>query len=115
MPMGRWEGQEGCMPERMEKATVPDNTALETLVSIVYVQACYPVSGLAQFWVSPEQPVDCDQHMADDVHDELRKLTQKLIIFDGILMSLPQSAIELEGIDTQSEYFQEMCHEFETE
>ena len=106
--------KEACKQEQKESST-PGDTALKTLVTTI--QASYPTSGLSQFWITPssEQPVDADQPMVDPVYEGLMSLTQKLIIFDGFDTSLPQSAIECEGIHTQSEYLKEACREYEKE
>ena len=101
---------------QLEKAATLDDAALETLVTSI--QASCPTSGLCQFWTTPscsEQPANADQPMVDAMHKGLMRLTQKLIDFDGSDTSLPPSAIECQGTDTESEYFKEVCCEYEKE
>ena len=49
------------------------------------------------------------------MHEGLMRLTHKLIVFDGSDTSLPPSALECQGTDTESEYFKEVCCEYEKE
>ena len=49
------------------------------------------------------------------MHEGLMQLTQKLIVFDGSDTSLPPSALEYQGTDTESEYYKEVCCEYEKE
>ena len=43
------------------------------------------------------------------------QVTRELIIWDGVNITLTQSAMELDGIETESEYMKELCSEFEQE
>ena len=96
----------------------PDDDTLTTLVQTI--ASTYPQSGLAHFWLTPSSdqadstlmPPLAEDH---DVQDGLLQLTHKLIIWDGINTALPQSAIELDGVNTETEYFKELCREFEQE
>ena len=54
-------------------------------------------------------------NLVDAMHEGLMRLTQKLIDFDGSDTSLPPPTIECQGTDTESEYFKEVCCEYEKE
>ena len=97
--------------QKKGKAATLDDAALKTLVTTI--QASCPTSGLCQFWTIPssDQPANVGQPMGDAMHEGLMRLTQKLIVFDGSDTSLPPSALECQGTDTESEYFKEVCCE----
>ena len=101
--------------EKKEQAATLDDAALETLVTTI--KASCPTSGLCQFWStqSSEQTASTAQPMVNAMHEGLMRLTQKLIVFDGSDTSLPPSAVECQGTDTDSEYFKEVCCEYEKE
>ena len=107
--------RKGPHRQKKEQAATLDDAALKTLVTTI--QASCPTSGLCQFWTIPssEQPAHVDQPMGDAVHEGLMRLTQRLIVFDGSDTSLPPSALECQGTDPESEYFKEVCCEYEKE
>ena len=96
-----------------EDSTATNDDALTKLVTTV--TTTFPKSGLTQFWSSCASTPDQTAHTHTQVHEGMLQLTRKLIIWDGNDTTLTQSAIELDGIDTESEYMKELCSEFEQE
>ena len=96
-----------------EDSTATNDDALTKLVTTV--TTTFPKSGLTQFWNSCTSTPDQTTHTHTQVHEGMLQLTRKLIIWDGNDTTLTQSAIELDGIDTESEYMKELCSEFEQE
>ena len=77
----------------------------------------FPECGLSHFWKGDSHKEDCnditDTEAVDtDISVGLARLSRKLVIFDGINTSLPLSANDLSDIDTEAEYFKELCHDY---
>ena len=102
-----------------EETTATDDNALAKLVTTV--TSTLPKSGLAQFWNTCTSAPDETRHSLtqeqaeQEMQEGMLQLTRKLIIWDGVNTTLPQSAMELDEIDTGSEYMKELCSEFEQE
>ena len=75
-----------------------------------------PFSGLAHFWSEPEKKEEEGGHATvDEVADGLTRLAKKLIVFDSCDRSLPQSALDLSAINTEGEYFKDICQSYVSE
>ena len=69
-----------------------------------------PFSGLAHFCSEPEMKEEEGGHATvDEVPDGLTRLAKKLIVFDSCDRSLPHSALDLNAINTEGEYFKDIC------
>ena len=72
-----------------------------------------PFSGLAHFWSEPEkEEEEGGDATVDEVADGLTRLAKKLIIFDSCDRSLPQSALDLNAINPEDEYFKDICKSY---
>ena len=94
-------------------STEADSTSplLDKLVN--YIGQSNPFSRLAHFWSEPEKEEEEGGHATvDEVADGLTRLAKKLIVFDGCDRSLPQSALDLNAINPEDEYFKDICKSY---
>ena len=77
----------------------------------------FPECGLSHFWKGDSHKEDCNditdtETLDTDISVGLARLSRKLVIFDGINTSLAVLANELSDIDTEGEYFKDLCHDY---
>ena len=66
---------------------------------------------MAHFWLEPEG----GHATLDEVADGLTRLAKKLIVLDSCDRSLPQSALDLNDVNTEGEYFKDICQSYVSE
>ena len=103
-------------PMQSRTKTAADSTSqlLDKLVNDI--GQSNPFIGLAHFWLEPEKKEEEGGHATvDEVADGLTHLAKKLIVFDSCDRSLPQSALDLNEINTEYEYFNDICQSYISE
>ena len=107
--------------QRQQRAQSRTSTAADSTSPLVNklvndIGQSNPFSELAHFWLEPKKERkgrwNCYRRLAAD---GLTRLAKKLIVFDNCDRSLPQSALDLNAINTEGEYFKDIYQSYVSE